>query len=43
MAALIDERVKDYLLFRGLNATVRTLEAELRQEKDKGFRVMIIT
>lgn len=37
----MDEMVKDYLLFRGLNATLRALETELKNEKDKGFRVSI--
>ena len=41
MAAIVrmDELVKDYLLYRGLTATLRALEIELKNEKDKGFRV----
>ena len=35
----MDELVKDYLLFRGFNATLKTLENELKNDKDKGFRV----
>ncbi|XP_033109772.1 WD repeat-containing protein 91-like [Anneissia japonica] len=33
-----DEMVKDYLIFRGLTNTLRTFEAELKVDKDKGFR-----
>ncbi|XP_060564424.1 WD repeat-containing protein 91-like [Ruditapes philippinarum] len=35
----VDEFVKDYLIYRGLSTTLKTLEIELRNEKEKGFRV----
>ncbi|XP_013383261.1 WD repeat-containing protein 91 [Lingula anatina] len=35
----LDDLVKDYLLFRGLTSTLRAFENELKNEKDKGFRV----
>ncbi|KAL5021151.1 hypothetical protein ScPMuIL_000306 [Solemya velum] len=35
----VDELVKDYLLFRGFTATLRTLDVEIKNDKDKGFRV----
>lgn len=35
----VDEFVKDYLLHRGLSATLRTFDVELRNEKEKSFRV----
>ena len=38
--ALMDEKVRDYLQFRGLNATLKVLDGELRQEKERGFRVI---
>ena len=37
----VDEFVKDYLAFRGLSTTLKTLESELKNEKEKGFRVCI--
>ncbi len=35
----MDELVKDYLLYRGLNSTLKALELELKNDKDRGFRV----
>lgn len=35
----VDEFVKDYLIYRGLSSTLKSLEIELRNEKEKGFRV----
>ena len=35
----IDSLVKEYLLFRGFTATLRAFDAELKLEKEKGFRV----
>ena len=40
-AGRVDEFIKDYLTFRGLSTTLKTLEIELRNEKEKGFRVII--
>lgn len=35
----MDELVKEYLLFRGFTGTVRALDADVKSEKDKAFRV----
>ena len=35
----IDDLVKDYLQFRGLSSSLKALETELRNEKEKQFRV----
>jgi len=35
----VDEFVKDYLLYRGLSSTLKALDIELKNEKEKGFRV----
>ncbi|KAL7295358.1 hypothetical protein TKK_0011243 [Trichogramma kaykai] len=35
----VDELVKEYLLFRGFSQTLRAFDADLKAEKEKGFRV----
>lgn len=35
----IDSLVRDYLVFRKLNVTLKAFDAELKTEKDRGFRV----
>lgn len=35
----MDELIKEYLLFRGFTATVKAFEADLKMDKEKGFRV----
>lgn len=35
----LDELVKEYILFRGFTNTIRALDADLKSEKEKGFRV----
>ena len=35
----LDSLIKEYLLFRGFTATLRAFDAELKSEKEKGFRV----
>jgi len=35
----MDECVKEYLLYRGLNGTAKALENELKSERDRIFRV----
>lgn len=35
----LDELVKEYILFRGFTTTLRTFDADLKSEKEKGFRV----
>lgn len=39
VANRMDELVIDYLLFRGLTGSLRTLETELKNDKEKGLRV----
>lgn len=34
-----DELVREYLLFRGFTYTLRQLDAEIKADKEKGFRV----
>lgn len=35
----VDELVREYLLFRGFSNTLKSFDAELKADKDKGFRV----
>ena len=35
----MDELVKEYLLYRGFSGTLKALDADLRLDKDKSFRV----
>eukprot|EP00051_Salpingoeca_urceolata_P005646 m.75394 g.75394 ORF g.75394 m.75394 type:complete len:635 (-) comp14479_c0_seq2:212-2116(-) len=35
----LDEAVKEYLLFRGFTQTLRSLEADIKADKDRGFQV----
>ena len=35
----LDELVKEYLLFRGFTATLKSFDTDLKNEKEKGFRV----
>jgi len=35
----LDELVKEYILFRGFTSTLRAFDADLKSEKEKGFRV----
>lgn len=41
-ATHVDELVKEYLLQRGLTASFRAFELELKNEKEKGLRVGIV-
>lgn len=36
---LVDELVREYLIFRGFTSTVKSFDADLKSDKDKGFRV----
>ncbi|XP_023951657.1 WD repeat-containing protein 91 [Bicyclus anynana] len=36
---LVDELVREYLLFRGFTNTVKAFDTDLKSDKDKGFRV----
>lgn len=38
-AQVIDEMLKEYLLFRGFTGTLKSFDAELKADKDKSFRV----
>jgi hypothetical protein len=38
-APFLDELVKEYFLFRGFTATLKTFENEIKADKDKSFRV----
>lgn len=35
----VDGLVREYMLFRGFANSLKTLDAELKTDKDKGFRV----
>lgn len=35
----LDELVREYLLFRGFTITLKSFDAELKVDKDRGFRV----
>ncbi|KAH9503206.1 WD repeat-containing protein 91 [Bulinus truncatus] len=35
----LDQLVKDYLLFRGFSSALKTLDQEIKNDKDKGLRV----
>jgi hypothetical protein len=41
--AFMDELIKEYLLFRGFNATIKAFEQDLKQDKDRAFRADKIT
>ena len=41
--AFMDELIKEYLLFRGFNATIKSFEHDLKQDKDRSFRADKIT
>jgi hypothetical protein len=36
---VVDDAIREYLLFRGFTHTLRTFEAELRHDKDKSLQV----
>ena len=38
----MDDSVKEYLLFRGLHVTAKTIENELKSEKDRALSVSIV-
>lgn len=38
----LDELIKEYLVFRGFTSTLRSLENDLKNDKDKGFRVSFL-
>jgi hypothetical protein len=38
----IDELIREYLLFRGFAGTLKMFDIELKQDKEKGFRVSLL-
>ena len=34
-----DEMIRDYLLFRGFTSTLKAFDTDLKNEREKGFRV----
>lgn len=39
-AGVLDEVVKEYLLYRGFTNTLKAFEVEKKEDKDKGYKVM---
>ena len=39
ISPLIDSMLREYLLFRGFTTTLKSLENEIKSDKDKSFRV----
>lgn len=37
-----DDVVREYLIYRGLTSTLKHLDAEIKTDKEKGFRVSIL-
>lgn len=35
----VDSIVREYMLFRGFSSSLKTFDADLKTDKDKGFRV----
>lgn len=35
----VDSLIREYMLFRGFSSSLKTFDAELKSDKDKGFRV----
>lgn len=42
-AGVLDEAVKEYLVYRGFTSTLRHFEQEKKDDKEKGFRVSFAT
>ena len=38
-----DEMIRDYLLFRGFTSTLKAFDTDLKNEREKGFRVKNLT
>jgi len=44
MAAAVertDDLVREYLIYRGFNSTLKHLDSEIKSDKEKGFRVSL--
>lgn len=37
----VDELIREYLLYRGFSGTLKMFDAELKVDKEKGFRVSL--
>ena len=37
---VLDDIIKEYLLFRGFTSTLKSFEADLKVDKDKGLKVL---
>lgn len=38
----VDELIREYLLYRGFSGTLKMFDAELKVDKEKGFRVSLL-
>ena len=36
---MLDDIIKEYLVFRGFSSTLKSFESDLKVDKDKSFRV----
>lgn len=36
---MLDDVIKEYLIFRGFSGTLKSFESDLKADKDKSFRV----
>lgn len=36
---MLDDIIKEYLVFRGFSSTLKSFESDLKADKDKSFRV----
>lgn len=36
---VVDSLIKEYLIFRGFTSTLKQLEVDLKNEKERGFKV----
>ena len=41
-AGVLDEAVKEYLLYRGFTNTLKAFELEKKDDKDKGYKVSFV-
>ena len=39
---MVDDVVKEYLVFRGFSSTLKSFESDLKADKDKSFRVRCV-
>jgi len=41
-SSVLDEVVKEYLLYRGFTNTLKAFEVEKKDDKDKGYKVSLM-